>query len=168
MTKEEIKNTPELVDFMLDDCVLADSRAKVRKRLEKVCDIAIKALEQEPCEDAISRQAVLDAMYALCDTGGTLKENPWRENPHIDAITDALDNLPSVTPQPKTGRWEWIQYDYNPNLGNWHCSKCRCVVVECVGKEEKGGIPLYKYCPNCGVRMVEPQESEEGNEKQAR
>jgi len=57
------------------------------------------------CEDLISRQAVLDAMYELCNTGETLKENPWRDNPHIDAITDAIDDLPSVTPQQRTGRW---------------------------------------------------------------
>lgn len=62
--------------------------------------------------------------------------------------------------EPKTGHWEWVQYDYNPKLGNWHCSECRCVVVECVDKNEKGGIPLYKYCPQCGAKMVEPQESE--------
>jgi hypothetical protein len=60
--------------------------------------------EQEPCEDAISRQAVLDAMYELCNTEETLEENPWRDNPHIDAITDAIENLPSVTPTHK----EWI------------------------------------------------------------
>lgn len=47
MTREEIKNTPELVGFMLDKCVLADSRTKVRKRLEEVCDLAIKAINQE-------------------------------------------------------------------------------------------------------------------------
>ena len=51
MTREEIKNTPKLVDFMLDKCVLADSRAKVHKRLEEVCDIAIKALEQQDIFD---------------------------------------------------------------------------------------------------------------------
>lgn len=55
--------------------------------------------------------------------------------------------------EPKTGHWEWVQYDYNPKLGNWHCSECRNVVVECVSKEEKGGIPLYKYCPQCGAKM---------------
>jgi len=52
------------------------------------------------CGDAISRQAVLDAMYALCGTGETLKENPWRDNPHIDAVVEAIEELPSVTPQP--------------------------------------------------------------------
>ena len=53
MTREEIKNTPELVDFMLDESVIADSREKLRKRLEKVCNLAIKALEQEPILDKI-------------------------------------------------------------------------------------------------------------------
>lgn len=51
MTREEIKSTPELVDFMLDKCVLADSRIKVRKRLEEICDLAIKTLEQQPNRD---------------------------------------------------------------------------------------------------------------------
>lgn len=59
--------------------------------------------------------------------------------------------------EPKTGHWEWVQYDYNPKLGNWHCSECRCIVVECVDKEEKGGIPLYKYCPQCGAKMQEAE-----------
>lgn len=108
-------------------------------------DMAIKALEQEPCEDAISRQAVLDMMQMRM--GG--KE-----------LYKAVYELPPVTPQPKTGHWEWVQYDYNPNIGNCHCSECHCVVAEGVYKNEKAGIPLYKYCPQCGAKMVEPQESE--------
>ena len=72
--------------------------------------IAIKALEQEPSGDLISRQAVLDAMYDLCNTDETLKENPWRDNPHIDAIIDAIEDLPSVNPQePKWDRlYSWL------------------------------------------------------------
>ena len=54
------------------------------------------ALVQEPCEDAISRQSVLNALYALCDTGETLKENPWRDNPHIDAVVETIEELPPV------------------------------------------------------------------------
>ena len=72
------------------------------------CDIrscdnkdAIKALEQEPCEDAISREEAKKAMFELCGDG-SLKENSWRDNPNIDAIIDALDNIPSVTPKQKT------------------------------------------------------------------
>ena len=100
----------------------------------------LKALEQEPSGDAISRQAVLDLMadYDLS----------------MGQVVRGIHALPPVKPQePKIGHWEWVQYNYNPQLGNWHCSECKCVVVECVGKEEKGGIPLYKYCPQCGAKM---------------
>jgi hypothetical protein len=67
MTREEIKNIPELVDLMLDNCVLADTRANVRKRLKEVCDLAIKALEQEPSKDTISRQAALGCCRNECE-----------------------------------------------------------------------------------------------------
>lgn len=103
----------------------------------------------QPCEEAISRQAVLDALYALCDTGETLKENPWRDNPYIDAVIETIEELPSVTPQPQTGYWEWMTED------KYRCSNCNYEtrVDECMNK------PMYDFCPFCGVKMV--QESEE-------
>ncbi len=108
--------------------------------------------KKEPYEDAISRQAVLDAMYKLCDTGETLKENPWRDNLHIDVITDAINDLPSVTPQPKTGHW--IEVETNM----YTCSNCgHCFSI--VPKDNS--IKQYKYCPNCKYSMVAPQGSEE-------
>ena len=76
---------------------------------------------------------------------------------HISQCTYPFEVLRE---EEKTGHWEWVQYDYNPKLGNWHCSECRCIVVECVGKGDKGGIPLYKYCPQCGIKM-KSQESED-------
>lgn len=51
--------------------------------------MGIKALEQEPCEDAISRQAVKE-LYYKCG--------------YIDFRT--ICELPSVNPQPKTGQYE--------------------------------------------------------------
>lgn len=56
----------------------------------------IKLPPVEPCEDCISRRAVMDAMYELCGEG-SLKDNPWRDNPHIDSIIYAIEHLPSVT-----------------------------------------------------------------------
>lgn len=50
MTIQEIRNTPEIVDFMLDKSVITDSRMKLRKRLEEICELAIKALDREPCD----------------------------------------------------------------------------------------------------------------------
>lgn len=55
-------------------------------------DMAIKALEQEPCEDTISRQAVLDNAYAY---GNGLEPEGYCVN-----IED-IQALPSVAPTPK-------------------------------------------------------------------
>ena len=52
-------------------------------------DVAIKALEQEPCDDAISRQAAIDACL-----------NGW--NKDYKEIVEEIRTLPPVTPQPKT------------------------------------------------------------------
>lgn len=70
MTKKEILNTPEIVDFMIDKSVMVDSKMKLHKRLDELCKLAIKALEQEPCEDCISRKHLLEEIASL-------KESPW-------------------------------------------------------------------------------------------
>ena len=53
MTREEILNTPEIVDFMIDKSVMVDSKMKLHKRLDELCKLAIKALEQESVLDKI-------------------------------------------------------------------------------------------------------------------
>lgn len=60
-----------------DDCYCMSER-------EKVKEMAIVALSAEPCEDAISRQAVHDAVYRASGLAGAMR---------------AIDNLPSVNPQ---------------------------------------------------------------------
>ena len=95
-------------------------------------------LEQQSCDACISRRDMLDAIGH-----GTTYTS--------EELQRIIKGLPLA--MPKTGHWEWVQYDSNPNIGNWHCSECRCVVVECVNKDEEGGIPLYKYCPQCGVKI---------------
>ncbi len=77
-----------------------DVPPKERPMFEDALSEEIKALSAEPCEDCISRRAVMDAMYELCGEG-SLKDDPWRDNPHIDSIIDAIEHLPSVTPKQK-------------------------------------------------------------------
>jgi rubrerythrin len=65
-----------------------------------------------------------------------------------EALNMAIKSLEQTEPERKTGKWEYIQYDGNPKIGNWHCSNCRLIVN--LGFE---GAPYYHYCPSCGTRM---------------
>lgn len=153
MTEEEIKVTPELVDFMLDKCVLADSRAKVRKRLEEVCDMAIKALEQEPCEDAISRRNALDALHMCLATNSYNEDVTGDSYICYEEAEYEIENLQSVQLKTKTGHWIKSTNDYNAT--SYMCSECGH--WHPLHNHSLG----FRYCNWCGVKMVEPQESED-------
>ena len=64
------------------------------------------------------------------------------DNEALDLAIKALEQ------QPKKGHWEYVQYDSNPNIGNWHCSECRGICTEMHSIEDG-----YNYCPNCGAKM---------------
>ncbi len=68
----------------------------------------IKALEQEPCEDCISRKAVLNAIY---DADGEMDSNYELDRSMCNKsdLADVIEDLPPVTPKPKTGRWISIE-----------------------------------------------------------
>ena len=107
-------------------------------------NMAVEALEQEPCTDVISRQAAQDyiAKYLSQYLYDDVREA-------VEVIDEYIGELPSVTPAEKVGHWEYVQYDGNPNIGNWHCSECRAIVnYEPIYNWEKK--PHYKFCPNCG------------------
>lgn len=129
----------QLAEWLKDYKRLLEQEPKLRQALEQEKGAYNALAKNIQCADCISRQAVLDAMYELCDTGETLKENPWRDNPHIDAITDAIENLPSVTPQQRTGRWIKDEHGWQYK---WVCSNC-----------ETHHRALYDYCPSCGAKM---------------
>lgn len=64
--------------------------------VNEALDIAIKALEQKSCEDAISREAAIEAVIDLCKYYTPTKSV---NHPHMDFVIEELQNLPSVTPQ---------------------------------------------------------------------
>ena len=124
--------------------------------ISEALDMAIKALEQEPCEDAISRQKAIDAIDALYLDGDSSAS--YRASSEGDALIGryqaitALDDLPPIVPQPKTG----------------HCKDCKW------WKDSDGvyrrGVRAESKCPinrkevfegNGYCYMYEPQESEE-------
>lgn len=110
-------------------------------KMREAKNMAIEALQQEPCEDAISREETLKALM-----------DEWTEfdSELIDSLIGKIKKLPSVTPQPKMGKWLPIEYDGyadgSPVWDKWECSECGC---EHNGDEES----LTAFCPDCGRKM---------------
>lgn len=103
-----------------------------------------KALEQESCEDAISRQEVLEQIYDWSKGEFLRTTNPFYY------LRKRIKSLPQVNTQPKTGHWKWLQYDSNPEIGNYHCSECDFIPASFNLANKH-----LKYCPNCVTRMKE-------------
>lgn len=111
---------------------------------KRVLDVIKKnILEQEPCEDCISRQAVLDMMQMRMSGKELYK---------------AVYELPPVNPQPKTGHW--IRVASGSFIDKYVCSECKKTPSKRLVNDITWGWDFTKYCPNCGVKMIEPQESE--------
>ena len=58
---------------------------------------AIKALEHEPCGDAISRQAVLDGLASIAK----IKAKSDAQKSLMGRVMFFIEQLPTVTTQPK-------------------------------------------------------------------
>ena len=100
--------------------------------------------KQQPCEDAISRQAVLNILFYKSDNNSEVRLSK--------ELRDRIKNLPSVKPQSKTGHWF---VDERPQSDREIiCSNCEQPIFR-YHKLDFDYRP--KYCPNCGAKM----ESEE-------
>lgn len=123
MTREEaIAYGKRVIDLGLND------------ETQAFCELAIKALEQQPCEDAISRAAAVKVASGYCHPANIAKE---------------LAKLPPVTPKPETAHWIKV-----PDEETFFCSKCNARLYD-----EQTYLPL-NFCPNCGAKMIEQQGSE--------
>ena len=92
--------------------------------LARAIDLCV--VEQEPCDDCISRHKAIVAITA-CDGKS--------------AQIEAIEKLPSVTPKPKTGHWILTDDDFV------YCSEC---------EDSYYPRPIdasWYYCPNCGAKM---------------
>lgn len=102
MTREEIINNLLYMKRYVKEDTIEDS----------TIDEAIKALEQQPCEDCISRQDVNDLVEELARV--ISDERCCISRGKRTIMQDILD-LPSVTPKEKTGHRrltnpEWIDF----------------------------------------------------------
>ena len=104
----------------------------------------------EPCDDAISREMALKECHDIVIEGERYRV----------IQEETLLGLPSVTQ--KSGKW------ITEKIGEGHkvyCSECKESANfeyardgDIYSSYGHGVIKKTKYCPNCGARMVEPQE----------
>ena len=113
---------------------------------KEALDMAVKALKQEPCEECVSRQAALDAFGLSEKTRKYGGDHSGYDMVMLYEIQDILEDLPSVTPAQKTGRWKRVSIDkyVQHAMAFYRCSECR---GESIG--------MSKYCQNCGTKMEE-------------
>ena len=102
--------------------------------------------EIEPCEDAVSRQALIDK--------ATSWDAHFTDSEKAVSLADIM-SLPSVTPKPKMG--EWIKEHHTIR-----CNNCNTIVFTSCDYNDREEyrnmviddyIEQYKYCPECGARM---------------
>ena len=108
-------------------------------------DMAIKALEQQPCEDTISRRAAID----FIDAGHLVNPNEprWSDN----EVVNFLKSRPSAQPERKKGKWIYGEDEYG--IDGYHCDKCGFFVPWDYAHTFINYIEDYNFCPYCGAEM---------------
>ena len=125
-------------------------------------DLAIKALEQGPCEDCISRKSLRQKLQEHHDffvnAYGNFRGMSLNDKIRVDEISNCIAmvvNEPSVTPQPKLG--EWIKEHHTIK-----CNNCNTIIFTSCDYNDRQEyrdmvmddyIEQYRYCPFCGRRM---------------
>lgn len=104
--------------------------------------MGIEALEQEPCEDCISREKVCKIL-----------DRSWLYGLVAQRVIDQIKYLPFVTSQQKMGRWIILKDEYD-DVCEAICSCC-----------DKNGNHKWAFCPFCGAKMSENPTGSERNEK---
>ena len=133
-------------------------------KINTALDVAIKALDQEPCEDVMVihtkglDEEIRCAMCTNsmksnrgCDGGCVVNECMYRE------VMNTIENhiVPPVIPTRKKGKW--INKSHTSDCGiKFVASECTCC-----GKKTFFDCDqlVYNYCPNCGAEMEGEKES---------
>ena len=84
-----------------------------------------------------------DNYFSLFDCKELERGKHW--DGHTEKDVTRLLSLPTIEPERKTGKWI---PDNRPGGGFWVCSCCK------FPSEAFAADKLYKYCPNCGAKMI--------------
>ena len=121
--------------------------------------IAIEALKQEPCKDAISRQEVkkiakemyLEVANMKLDVSTISDCISYTSSKCREVLENKLQALPSVKQQePRKRKGHWIEHPHEWGT-NWEYSMYEC--SEC----NEYTVGDSDFCPNCGADMREEQ-----------
>lgn len=104
-------------------------------------DDVLAWLEAQPCEDAVSRQAVLDGLASIAKA----KAKSDAQKYLMGRVMFFTEQLPTVTPQRPKGKWIRVV----DKAGHW--------VWECDCKWQQRFAT--NFCPNCGSYNAEIKES---------
>jgi hypothetical protein len=102
------------------------------------------------CEDAISRQAAIDAFSMFAEYESNRTNAEWVNRTRI-----VLSSLPPVQPIRPTGHWIFEEGDGKTCVDGYVCSACN--------KSFHTHVPYfaeYEFCPHCGADMRESEDKE--------
>ena len=101
----------------------------------------IKALEENPCRDVVSRQAVLNTL----DFADKALDEDRTVETYKELLIACYKDLPSIAHTQKLGRWIFVDKAHK----HARCSECGYGSVDLFD-----GRP-HNYCPNCGSLMMD-------------
>lgn len=115
--------------------------------VEGALDDLIDTSKLKDCDDAISREAAIEALDAHKYSNDFCVEHNIDWSINFEMAHIILNELPAVYPNPKKGMW--VRKYSRPNVYQdtyWYCSAC-----DAACKYE--WAQLFAYCPNCGANM---------------
>ena len=95
-------------------------------------------------KDTIYREDAIKAVENVSENYTKEGDREW--HPHIDFITQALVQVPSVS----TKRGEWVKRTHNTLIAQVnfaYCSECGQPIMH------EHTRSLWNFCPNCGADM---------------
>lgn len=111
-----------------------DKEMTIEEYLDAYTDEGCPESKLQPCEDAISRIAALDALRTNWANWGDYDDGYLA----MKLTMDDLKKMPAV-PKQRTGKWIKQKIGYG-------CSNCTLCTNDY-------GVGIYKFCPNCGAKM---------------
>lgn len=102
-------------------------------------------------DDLISRQAALNAIEKTIKVNSSIhyEMRYWEDG--MNCAKNILEDLPSVQPERKKGKWE-----VQPSAGEdrpfiwWKCSECGHVIFS---ETERDRREFHAFCGRCGADM---------------